>query len=106
MKKTILTILICGVMILGITGCGNKNEFDVGSKSDITISQEDVSLTIKDGTLKNTGATLILKNNSNKNFQYGNPYRKVNQVNSNEKCIISTLQNKDMAPFNLLYIYS
>ena len=66
MKKTILTILICGVMILGITGCGNKNEFDVGSKSDITISQEDVSLTIKDGTLKNTGATLILKNNSNK----------------------------------------
>lgn len=74
MKKTILTILICGVMVLGITGCGNKNEFDVGSKSDITISQEEVSLTIKDGTLKNTGATLILKNNSNKNFHYGNPY--------------------------------
>jgi predicted small lipoprotein YifL len=27
MKKTILTILLCGVMVLGMTGCGKqKNE--------------------------------------------------------------------------------
>jgi len=74
MKKTILTILLCGVMVLSIIGCENKNEFDIGSKSDIIISQEDVSLTIKDGTLKNTGATLVLTNNSDKNYHYGNPY--------------------------------
>lgn len=75
MKKTILTILLCGVMVLGITGCANsKNEFDVGKKSDIKISQNDVTLTIKDGTLTNTGATLILKNNSSKYYHYGNPY--------------------------------
>lgn len=75
MHKTILTILLCGVMILGMTGCGNsKNEFDVGEKSDIKISQTDVALTIKDGTLTNTGATLILKNNSSKYYHYGNPY--------------------------------
>ena len=75
MKKTILTILLCGVMVLGITGCGNsKNGFDVGKKSNIQISQNDVSLSIKDGTLKNTGATLVLTNNSDKDFQYGNPY--------------------------------
>ena len=75
MKKTILTILLCGVMVLGITGCGNsKNEFDVGKKSNIQISQNDVSLSIKDGTLKNTSATLVLTNNSDKDFQYGNPY--------------------------------
>ena len=75
MKKTILTILLCGVMVLGITGCVNsKNEFDVGKKSNIQISQNDVSLSIKDGTLKNTGATLVLTNNSDKDFQYGNPY--------------------------------
>lgn len=76
MKKTILTILICGVMVLGITGCRNsKNEFDIGNKSNINISQNnDVSLSIKDGTLKNTSATLVLTNNSNKNYQYGNPY--------------------------------
>lgn len=74
MKKTILTILLCGVMVLGITGCGNsKNRFDVGGKSDIKISQSDVTLTIKDGTLTNTGATLILKNDSSKYYRYGTP---------------------------------
>ena len=75
MKKTILTILLCGAMVLGMTGCGKqKNEFDIGNKSDIKISQNDVIMTIKEGTLTNKSATLILTNNSDKNFQYGNPY--------------------------------
>ena len=75
MKKTILTILLCGVMVLGMTGCGKqKNEFDIGNKSDIKISQNDVIMTIKEGTLTNKNATLVLTNNSDKNFQYGNPY--------------------------------
>lgn len=75
MKKTILTILLCGVMVLGMTGCGKqKNEFDIGNKSDIKISQNDVIMTIKEGTLTNKSATLVLTNNSAKNFQYGTPY--------------------------------
>ena len=46
MKKKILTILLCGVMVLGMTGCGKqKNEFDIGNKSDIKISQNDVIMT-------------------------------------------------------------
>lgn len=53
MKKIILTLFICGVMFFGITGCGRrKNEFSVGEKSNLKISQEDVSLMIKNGTLK------------------------------------------------------
>ena len=61
MKKTILTILLCEVMVLGMTGCGKqKNEFDIGNKSDIKISQNDVIMTIKEGTLTNKSATLIL----------------------------------------------
>lgn len=75
MKKTILTILLCGVMVLGMTGCGKqKNEFDIGNKSDIKISQNDVIMTIKEGTLTNKSATLVLTNNSDKNFQYGYTY--------------------------------
>ena len=75
MKKTILAILLCGVMLLGMTGCGKqKNEFDIGNKSDIKISQNDVIMTIKEGTLTNKSATLVLTNNSDKNFQYGNTY--------------------------------
>lgn len=68
-KKTILTILLCGVMVLGMTGCGkSKNEFDIGNKSDIKVSKNDVIMTIKDGALTNTGATLVLTNNSDKTF--------------------------------------
>ena len=75
MKKTILTILLCGVMVLEMTGCGKqKNEFDIGNKPDIKISQNDVIMTIKEGTLTNKSATLVLTNHSDKNFQYGSPY--------------------------------
>ena len=75
MKKTILTILLCGVMVLGMTGCGKqKNEFDIGNKSDIKISQNDVIMTIKEGTLTNKSVTLILTNNSDRKIQYGSPY--------------------------------
>lgn len=76
MKRTILTIVLCGAMFLGIAGCGNsKNEFDVGNKSDIQISQSDISLSVKDGTLKNTDVTLILKNDSNKLLRYDEVYK-------------------------------
>ena len=62
MKKTMLAILLCGVMVLGITGCGSSNTFDVGNVSDVEISNNnDVTFSIKDDTLKNTGATFILK---------------------------------------------
>ncbi len=75
MKHIILIALMCIGVVLGMTGCGkSKKEFDIGNKSDIKISQNDVTMTIKDGTLTNSGATLILTNNSDKNFQYGNPY--------------------------------
>ncbi len=79
MKKTILTILLCGILILGLAGCGktkneDKNEFDIGNKSDIIISESDVTMFIKDVTLTDTGATIILTNNSDKNYQYGNSY--------------------------------
>ena len=75
MKKILFAILLCGVIVLGMTGCGKqKNELDIGNKSDIKISQNDVIMTIKKGTLTNKNATLVLTNNSDKNFQYGNPY--------------------------------
>lgn len=73
--KKILTILLCGIMVLGMAGCGKaKNKFDIGNKSNIKISQNDVTMTIKEGTLTNRSATIVLTNNSEKNFQYGNPY--------------------------------
>ena len=76
MKRVTLIALMCICVVLGMTGCGKlKNEFDIGNKSDIKISQNDVIMTIKEGTLTNKSATLVLTNNSDKNFQYGNPYK-------------------------------
>ena len=47
MKKTILSILLCGVMVFALTGCDKlKNDFEIGNKSDIKISQNDVIMTI------------------------------------------------------------
>ena len=75
MKRVTLIALMCVCVVLGMIGCGKqKNEFDIGNKSDIKISQNDVIMTIKEGTLTNKSATLILTNNSDKNFQYGTPY--------------------------------
>ena len=102
MKKTILTILLCGVMVLGMTGCGKqKNEFDIGNKSDIKISQNDVIMTIKEGTLTNKSATLVLTNNSDKNFQYGNTYE-IEIKKDGEWHKINVELNFDMPAFQLL----
>ena len=102
MKKTILTILLCGVMVLEMTGCGKqKNEFDIGNKSDIKISQNDVIMTIKEGTLTNKSATLVLTNNSDKNFQYGNTYE-IEIKKDGEWHKINVELNFDMPAFQLL----
>ena len=102
MKKTILTILLCGVMVLGMTGCGKqKNEFDIGNKSDIKILQNDVIMTIKEGTLTNKSATLVLTNNSDKNFQYGNTYE-IEIKKDGEWHKINVELNFDMPAFQLL----
>ena len=60
-QKIMLTILLCSVMIFGVTSCADYNEKNsIGNKSNIKISRtNDVVMSIKDGTLTNTGATLI-----------------------------------------------
>ena len=75
MKKIVLVILLCGIMVLTMTGCKNaKNRLDIGNKSNIKVSQNDVIMTVKDKTLTNKSATLILTNNSDRKIQYGSPY--------------------------------
>ena len=75
MKKLVFVILLCGIMVLTMTGCENaKNKLDIGNKSNINVSQNDVIMTIKDGTLTNKSVTLILTNNSDRKIQYGSPY--------------------------------
>lgn len=75
MKKIVLVILLCGIMVLTMTGLKNaKNKLDIGNKSNIKVSQNDVIMTVKDKTLTNKSVTLILTNNSDRKIQYGSPY--------------------------------
>ena len=102
MKKKLLIIFLCGVMALGVTGWGKqKNELDIGDKSDIKVSQNDVIMTIKEGTLTNKSATLVLTNHSDKNFQYGNPYE-IEIKKDGEWHKINVELNFDMPAFQLL----
>lgn len=73
MRKITLATLIFCCLILVLTGCRNS-KVNIENKSDIQISNSEVSMAIKNGTLTNTGATIILTNNSDKFFTYGNPY--------------------------------
>lgn len=79
MKKLILTVFLLGV-ILGVTGCQVSNT----GISDIKISNpDDVSFFVKEETLKNTGATLVLENNSDKLLRYDEVYEI--EVKKNDK---------------------
>ena len=75
MRKTIFIILVCGILVIGLVGCGrSKNKIDIGEPSDIQTSQRDIVLSIKEGTLTNIGATLILENNSDQLLHYDDSY--------------------------------
>ena len=70
-----MTILLLGIIVLNLTGCGSSNTFTIGDVSDMEISNNsDVSLSVKDGTLKNTSVTLILANDSDKLLRYDDVY--------------------------------
>ena len=72
MGKKVAIILFCGIIIFGLIIWNNTR---IGKKSNIQISQNDISMMIKEGTLTNTKATLIIKNNSDKEVQYGESFQ-------------------------------
>ena len=73
MKKKILMILLCGTIMINLTACQKYNGHYI-SESNIRISNNDISVSIKEGTLTNTGATFIIENNSDQALKYGEGY--------------------------------
>ncbi len=61
MKKILFSIVLLSIFM--ITGCTGQNEF------------KDVSINIKEGTLSDTGATIVLTNHSNQKYIYGDEYK-------------------------------
>ena len=74
--KKILLCFITIVMLFAVTSCGVKNDFDIGKLSNVKIdNNNNVTLSIKDNTLKKTGTTLILENDSDKLLHYDEYYK-------------------------------
>ena len=72
MKKRILTILLCGVIVLGLTGCGTK--ITIKEKAELN-ELDGVSMTIEKDTLTRTGATVIISDYGREKNVYGEFYR-------------------------------
>lgn len=90
MKKTLLTVLLLVIVALGVTGCGTENDFDIGNVSDIKINDNsDVILSGKDGTLKNTGVTLILENDSDKLLRYDEYYKMEKRITNGTQLMLN-----------------
>lgn len=76
MNKKVFIVLLVLVIVFGFIIFGDflyDKSYIIG-KSNIKISERDVSLTVIDGTLNNTGATLELDNNSDKLLRYDEVY--------------------------------
>lgn len=73
MKKVFL-VFISLILLFGITGCGNKNDFSVGDKSTVEVVDKYVVFDLDEETLTNGSASVLLRNDSEYNVSYGTPY--------------------------------
>lgn len=80
MKKKLLKAFFGLFVLTFLLGCGKEID-EQHAQEKLNMSNE-VSLTIKEGTLSNTGASFILKNASIYDFSYGNPFRLETFLNS------------------------
>lgn len=69
MKKTIVTILLCCSILLGITGC--KKEIIVNNP---TMTVDGITMDIKEGTLTTKSLTLIIKDMSDYEYTFGEEF--------------------------------
>lgn len=66
--KKVLLIVLCGILVFGVTVC-NNNEIKVKDKSDVTVVNNDITLSVKE--VNENGGTFILKNGSDIAYTYG-----------------------------------
>ena len=68
MKKCI-ALLLAALLLLGLASCG-KTKLNTGGVSNVVLT-DNVSMSIKDGTLSNTSVVVILTNNTDREMIYG-----------------------------------
>ena len=70
MKKILLIILSLSTLFI-ITGCTNNR---IGEKTPYDIKTNQVTINVKEDSLTSSQATFIIKNKTDKEFTYGEPY--------------------------------
>ena len=70
MKKVLLIIIIL-LTFITVTGCKHNNSAE---KSPYKVTSDKITMEIKQGTLKNSSATIIMTNNTDEEYTYGAPY--------------------------------
>jgi hypothetical protein len=72
--KKILSLVLIGVLCLTLVGCTKDDSVSIGEKSKYTVSEDLASMRVKEGSLTKSKVTLILENNTDDDYSYGNPY--------------------------------
>ncbi len=90
-----ILIVVIGIIAIGVwLGQSNKQKMN---------QVAGVSIKIKEGTLTNTGATIIITDTTDKNYSYGEPYRIDKKENGKWKEVPRVIED---AFFNDLAYYS
>lgn len=73
MKRYICLLLVSTLSLMLISGCAETAEWELTEYDDVN-NIDKVSMTIKDGTVSSAGLTIILKNDSDIEYGYGQYY--------------------------------
>ena len=82
MRKKIWIIVGILIVVIGITAI---SIWLIQSNKQRMNQVAGVSIKIKEGTLTNTGATIIITDTTDKNYSYGEPYRIAKKENGKWK---------------------
>ena len=87
MKKTVLTILVCGALVLGLTGCGSKKEYTLTlpkeeSIQDYPVNAENIIKIEFD--FKEGGQSLLYVYKKSEKMYIEVPYNGIYRINGDE----------------------
>ena len=90
--KKILLIIISLLTIITLTGCTNNR---IGEKTPHKITNDKITMEVKQGTLTTSSATIIMTNKTDEEYTYGEPYHL--EIKHNDSWHILELEpNNDM----------
>ena len=89
--RKVLSILICGLVLFGITGCNKVTKNDLKDSNFISTEVKNVSISISN--VSNSGATIKIKDTNTNPYIYGEDYKIQRYENGNWQDIKPIIEN-------------